>query len=98
MSPTTATRRDMRLRAIARQIIRHGYNADEVAHALARTALEYTERNIGEAAVALGLPAAAIERVLSAGEAMEAIRHGEAAASGEWDPGQGAWPADGNHD
>jgi hypothetical protein len=93
------TRRDQRLRAIARRIIRHGYTAEEVATCLARAALEYTEGYIGEAARQLGLPAASIEPCLSATRAAAGIEEGSAAAaSGPWDAGTAPWPETPDHD
>lgn len=98
MNPITTRDRERRLRAIACQIIKHGYSASEVAHVLARTALEYAERDLGDAARALGLPPEAIARVLSNAEAAQAIERGVAAAKDDWDSGQAMWPADGSHD
>lgn len=96
MNAAALTRRELRLRAIARQIIRHGYASGEVAAALARMALEYSERNIGDAARVLGLPPEDVAKLT--GDAAQVITMGLAPASDKWNPGPAAWPADGNHD
>ena len=91
-------RRALRLRAIARQIIRHQYSAHEVARALATTALEYAERDMGEAAAALGLPPEAVARCAQMTHAAEAVERGAAEAGSDWEPGPAAWPDGVSHD
>lgn len=88
MSTIASLRRERRLRAIARQIIRHGFTAREVAQSLARSALEYAETNIGEAARSLGLAENDITDLTH--QAMRSILH---EPSRDWQSDHGALPA-----
>lgn len=90
MNTLSPMRRDRRLRAIARQIIRHGFTAREVAQSLARSALEYAEANIGEAARSLGLDGGDVTALTE--QAAQSILSGNATADAGWQPNHGGLP------